>query len=192
MKTTTAGVLILAGVLTGCTEQPYEEDDARLINEIATSKMDSESAELREFLDTAKRHDPSVTDAYYTYNGAGERQLVVVREKEGDSDDDNSALSTFLLAGMGGLAGAALASAMMSPSGSHYNTYREAPKSYYSRSALEDKKREDRGTYISSAYSQAAAGRAAASTTSGKLSTSKPAFSGGSSTRSGSYGGSGG
>ncbi|UUW39781.1 hypothetical protein VP14_094 [Vibrio phage VPMCC14] len=131
-------------VITGC-EQSHDNvttvptmDDLVRQEAIKQSLSESnkEKEEIRMFLETARKQDPSIKDAYYSYDENGNKMLNVVREdtsqqSSSDGDEGLGGMEVFALAAVGGLVGSALANSMMSNPSYHDRSYRQ--KTYYSQ-----------------------------------------------------------
>lgn len=213
--------------LTGCGEEPrYEEPTPTVTVEDmvhkqaiadALSQSNKEQQELKAFLEEAKKKDPSIVDAYYSLDANGNKIINIVRNNgtlpatspsttQPQQDEGLSSLETVGLAVAGGLAGAALANAMIpdAPSPSYYHQ-----RSAYHYTETKEEERRRRGTAVAG-YNNHLVSRNISSIrsnptkmsaikanhtkfTTPKLTTSKPAFrSSTSGARSGAYGGKGG
>lgn len=194
---------VCATALVGC-EQGHTEAELDLAEQKAVAKAlleqnNQDNQELKEFIASAKEKDPSIVDAYYSVNDDGEKVINVVRDSGEKDSEGFSMLETAGLAVAGGLAGAALANALI-PNNPPQNYY-QTRSAYYAKESPEEERRRRGLAYYN--YNQHSAAAVASSRSlsssvgqkaSPQLTTSKPAFQSksGSSTRSSAYGSRGG
>lgn len=117
----------LAAVLSGCDDAPSPAEEAAYVDEEAGSTTRAQLAEDQKDLDATVKElqskDPSVKDAYYSYNEKGEKVLHIVRE-EANGQNSDSVWPMLGGAAVGALAGYALAKSMNSQGG--YSNYQKS------------------------------------------------------------------
>lgn len=163
------------------------------------AQANAESAELKEFLEEARKTDPSIVDAYYVINEEGDKSISVVRsetDEDGNLTGFETAVTAIAAGALAGLGGAMLANAMM-PNNPPTSYTPPAPSAIYKDKDEEERKKR-RGGFVSTYNSQMVANHTSSirsnpsrmSVLSNKaLTSSRPAFQGTSSARGGSYSG---
>lgn len=140
--------------LAGCDYEPTEAEIQAAIDEEAKSQtmsdVASEDVELKQKLIELQKVDPSVKDAYYSYDDNGVKQLHVIKEDPSKpAADGTSGLSESVWPLVAGLAGGALLANMMNSGGANNYANRYPPRSYQSGFTREEEKKR-RNTYTSS------------------------------------------
>lgn len=140
--------------LTGCDQEPTDAEVQAAIDEEAKaqtmSDVAAEDVELKQKLIELQKIDPSVKDAYYSYDANGVKQLHVVKEDPTKKDESGaSGMSESVWPLVAGLAGGALLANMISSGGSNNYANRYPPASYQSGFTREEEKKR-RNTYTSS------------------------------------------
>lgn len=142
----------LAAVLQGCDEAPSPAEEAAFVDEEAGNATRAQLAEDQKDLDATVKElqtkDPSVKDAYYSYNEKGEKVLHIVRE-EADGKNSDSVWPMLGGAAMGALGGYALAKAMNNSGG--YNSYQNSHPPM-SRAHYDEEERRKRRNTASAGY----------------------------------------
>lgn len=136
----------LAATLAGCEEQPPSQaEESAYVDDQASDAVRKQMAEDQKDLDATVKElqskDPSVKDAYYSYNEKGEKVLHIVREEaNGKSSDSVWPMVGGLAAGA--LGGYAMAQMMNSRGG--YSNYQSSNRPMYSQQFNEDERRRER------------------------------------------------
>lgn len=150
---------LAATTLTGCEQQdepPSQAEEQAYVEEQASSAVRAQLAEDQKDLDATIKElrlkDPSVKDAYFTYDDKGEKVLHVVREEANGKNTDSV---WPLLGGVaaGALGGYAMAQLINSRGG--YDNYQRQYPSQLSRQYSEDERRKERNS-ASAAYANTA------------------------------------
>lgn len=108
-KTFIYSMLFTTIFLTGC-EQPHDpmkefstkSVEKPSINETVTQATQNIDPELNEMVKKLQLEDPTIVDAYYSFDENGEKILNIVKE-DSTSKEGSSGLSTFMWAMAGGL-----------------------------------------------------------------------------------------
>lgn len=160
-KLTTAILAVMS--LSACSDQNTNQDNTPTMDDLvreeavrqSLSEANKDKEEIKAFLEVAQKEDPSIVDAYYSYDENGERMLNVVRDNKGGSsenqssaDNDLSGMEIFALSAAGGMVGAMLANQMMSNPNYHNQTYRQ--RTYSSRSMSRNEYRNHKKSFTSS------------------------------------------
>lgn len=137
----------LASVLAGCDQEPTPAEEAAYVDEEAGNTTRAQLAEDQKDLDATVKElqskDPSVKDAYYSYNEKGEKVLHIVRE-EANGKNSDSVWPMLGGAAVGALGGYALAKAMNSQGG--YNSYQNSHPPMSQAHYDEEERRKHRNT----------------------------------------------
>jgi len=150
-KTKIAVAIAMGVLLTGCEvddSPPSPEEENAYVDEQAAAQvrqtLASDQQDLKDTIAELQKKDPSVKDAYYSYNEKGEKELHVVKET---ANGQNSDMVWPLLGGMA--TGYLLAKAMTASGGMSQYSQSHAPTSQ--SSYAEDERRRRQNT-SSSAY----------------------------------------
>ncbi|WP_018693423.1 hypothetical protein [Algicola sagamiensis] len=204
-STLAASVAVLLST-TGCEQREpavevSQKDLSQAIEQEANQEllqqMTKEKQELKAFLQEMQAKDPSIVDAYYSFDDNGEKVLNVIREKEPEGTQTEGSESTpvaesqglsgaevMLYALAGGLTAAALAKAFSNKSP---QAFRSGASSHYSTTMKDAQKRKNfaRSGYLSKMKSKKIS--SIKSNPSKLSSVKKGVFNRKSSTRSSSY-----
>jgi len=130
-------------VLVGCEHQdepPTPEEEAKYLEDQAASatrqQMAADQEDLKQTVAELRKKDPSVKDAYFTYNEKGEKELNIVRE---EANGSSSSSVWPLLAGAA--TGYAVASMMNNRGGYSGYAASNPPRSYQSYADEDDRRR---------------------------------------------------
>ena len=132
-----------AVMLTGCEQQdepPSQQEEAQYIEDQAAAstrqQLAADQADLKQTVEELRKKDPTVKDAYFTYNEKGEKELNIVRE---EANGGSSSSVWPLLAGAA--TGYAVASMMNSRGGYSGYAASNPPRSYQSYADEDDRRR---------------------------------------------------